>query len=349
MKVVLDTNALYAFMGINKDPNIKQDKFRELLSNPSNKVTLSSVSIYEFLVKYENDVVAIRNGLSFITQHIDKVHTYGNYLPLTDDVNSLLQYSDEQIRKTVNSYKERKIEIESRFSALFLGYLLFQYTLSYFFEKHGEAESEQAILRLSQRCIPKAVQDEQVHLEKAFRDGYNANKAQKIATDEFNSLLTGRLSSWLAFLEFVDSKPKSSLQENEIFNEYLQFYNSSYHVKKFHRHADNINMWIAKYDSASKQIASKGLSLVWRRTFEAKGVYGAQVDYMEWKLSSMSQQDGDTPSKFRKNDISDMLILTVLNDNDSILISFDRNVRKFITHIKNKSENYINNVYSLPV
>ena len=77
-----------------------------------------------------------------------------------------------------------------------------------------------------------------------------------------------------------------------------------------------------------------------------KGIHGIQIDYMEWKLSNMGQQKkGQKPSKFRKNDISDMLILTVLNDSDSILIAFDKDVRKFIVHTGNKSRDYINSVY----
>jgi hypothetical protein len=196
--------------------------------------------------------------------------------------------------------------------------------------------------------MPKALQVAQEHLEQILRDGYNINKAQKVATESFNSLLIDRLSSWLVFLEFIDNNPKSN-SENELFIEYLRLYGSNPHVKKFRRYADNINEWIAKYDNTSKQTASTGLLTVWRTAFEAKGVFGIQVDYMEWKLSSMSQQKiGETPSKFRKNDVLDMLILTVLNDEDSILITFDRNVRKFIAHIKNKSETYINNVYSIP-
>lgn len=348
MKVVLDTNAFYAFMGISGDPNIKHDEFRKLLSDPKNEVILPTAALYEFLIKHEKSIDVIKYGISFIGQHINKIHSE-SYLPLTKEIKSLPQYADDKIHEVIKDCKERRIDTEARFAAFFLEYLLLQYTLSYVFEKQSQAMNESTELQLLYRCTPKIFQDTQTQMAKALRDGYKANKVQQVAEDKYNSILLERLSSWMAFLEFIDSNPNPNLSENELFYEYLKVFDSNRHVRKFKRSMDNVNKWIAQHDSASHQVASKGLLAILRAAFEVKGVYGIQVDYMAWKLSSMGQRKvGETPSKFHKNDILDMLILTVLNDEDSILIAFDRNVRKFIAHIKNKSEAYISNIYLIP-
>jgi hypothetical protein len=338
MKVALDTNAFYAFMGISKDPNIKQDKFMELLSDPKNEVVIPTATLYEFFIKHEKNIDDIKNGISFIGQRI------------TQEIISLPQYSDKKIYRVIKNCKDKRIETEASFSAFFLQYLLLQYTLSYFFEKEKKVIDEQTMAKLLLRCIPKMFQDTKKQMLQIIRDGYNIDKAQQAAANGYNSLLIDRLSSWLVFLEFIGNNHNSDLSENEFFHEYLQLFDNNHHVKKFNKSIDNVNKWIAQYDNVSNKIASTGLLAMLRAAFETKGVYGIQIDYMQWKLSSMSQQKiGETPSKFHKNDILDMLILTVLNDDDAILIAFDKNVRKFLGHIQNKSEHYINSVYSKPV
>ena len=336
MKVVLDTNAFYAFMGISENPNINYDVFRELLSDPKNEVTLPTATLYEFLIKHEQRIDIIKYGISFIGQHVKKIHSE-SYLPLTKEIKSLRQCSDKEIYEVIKDCKEKRIETEARFASFFVEYLLLQYTLSYIFEKHGKAMDESTELKLLHSCTPKIFQDTQQQMVQALRDGYKENRAQQVAEDSYNSILLGRLSTWMAFLEFIGNNPNINLSEEEAFREYLLLFDDNRHVNKFHNSSDNINKWIAKYDNRSNQIASTGLLAILRAGFEAKGIQGIQVDYMQWKLSSMSQQKtGETPSKFHKNDILDMLILTVLNDNDNILIAFDKNIRRFIAHIKNK-------------
>lgn len=350
MKVVLDTNAFYAFMGISENLNIKQDKFMDLLSDPKNEVTIPTVTLYEFLIKYEKNIDVIKKGVSFISQRIKNIYSE-SYLPLTQEIISLPYCSDEKIYEVIKKCKDKRIETEARFAAFFLEYLLLQYTLSYIFEKQGKpVAGEPTEIMLLQSCAPKIFQDTQQQMTKALRDGYKENRAQHVAEDNYNSMLIDRLSSWMTFLEFIGNSPNPNLSVKEAFREYLPFFKNNRHVSNFHNYSDNINKWIAKYDNRSNQIASTGLLGILRADFEAKGVHGIQLDYMQWKLSSMSQQKvGETPSKFHKNDILDMLILTVLNDDDSILIAFDKNVRKFLVHIKNKSEHYINGVYSIPL
>lgn len=348
MKVILDTNAFYDFMCISQNPNINHDVFRELLSDPNSEVTIPTTTLYEFLIKYEQRIDIIKYGISFITQHVKKIHSE-SYLPLTEELKSLTHYSDEKIYDVIQDCKEKRIETEARFASFFVEYLLLQYTLSYISEKQGKAMNESIKLKLLQSCQPKIFQDTQQQMMQALRDGYKENKAQKVAEDKYNSILIDRLSSWMAFLEFIDNKPNPNLSEEEAFREYASLFEHSRHVNRFHSSNDNINKWIAKYDNKSNKMASTGLLAGLRAGFETKGVHGIQVDYMQWKLSSMSQLiAGETPSKFHKNDILDMLILTVLNDDDSILIAFDKNIRRFIAHIKNKSENYINSICLLP-
>jgi predicted nucleic acid-binding protein/nuclear transport factor 2 (NTF2) superfamily protein len=344
MKVILDTNAFYDFMCISKNSHINHDVFRELLSDPKNEVTIPTTTLYEFLIKYEQRIDIIKYGISFIVQHVKKIHSE-SYLPLTKEIKSLPKCSDKKIYEVIKDCKEKRIETEARFASFFVEYLLLQYTLSYIFEKRGQAMDESIELKLFQSCAPKIFQDTQQQMVQALRDGYIENNAQPVAEDRYNSILEDRLSTWMAFLEFIDNKPNPNLTVEEAFKDFVSFFDNSRHVYRFYNSNDNINKWIAKYDNQSNKIASTGLLAVLRAGFEAKGVHGIQVEYMQWKLSSMSQQiPGETPSKFHKNDVLDMLILTVLNDDDSVLISFDKNVRRFIAHIKNKSENYINRI-----
>jgi hypothetical protein len=283
----------------------------------------------------------VKYGISFIGQHVKKIHSE-SYLPLTEEIKSLPQCTDEKINEVIKDCKEKRIDTEARFASFFVEYLLLQYTLSYIFEKQDNAMDGSIELKLLHSCAPKIFQDTQQQMVQALQDGYKENRAQQVAEDRYNSILIDRLSSWMAFLEFIDNKPNPNLSVEEAFREYVLFFDNSRHVNRFHNSKDNINKLIAKYDDKSNKIASMGLLAALRAGFEVKGVQGIQVDYMQWKLSSMSQQKtGGTSSRFHKNDILDMLILTVLNDDESILLAFDKNVRSFIAHIKNKSENYI--------
>ena len=45
MKIVLDTNAFYAYMGINNDKQVMRDDFINLLSNSENKISISSIIV----------------------------------------------------------------------------------------------------------------------------------------------------------------------------------------------------------------------------------------------------------------------------------------------------------------
>lgn len=350
MKIVLDTNVFYVYMGISQDTHFKQDRFVKLVSDTNNLVVISTVTIYEFFLKYQNNIHKIHEGISFVAKNIDQIYKLDNIFPLEEEIQSMLKMSDDQIRDMVGIYRERKIEIESRFSVLFLGFLLFQYTLSYLLEKQTDGDETLRILDLAKKYLPLTLKKVFENYTKALSDAYLIDKQKKVATDNFNSMLINELLSWILFLEFISTNPRSDLSDEELFCEFSRLIDSNSHTKNFYRHEDNINEWIAKYDQVNKQIASNALLSDWRLAFEHRKMSKTMIDYMEWKLSNLGQQKlGQRTPKFRKNDVLDMLILPVLDDEDTILITFDTDLRKFLLSINNKSENYITSVYSIPL
>ena len=81
---------------------------------------------------------------------------------------------------------------------------------------------ESTELKLLHSCTPKIFQDTQQQMVQALRDGYKENRAQQVAEDSYNSILLGRLSTWMAFLEFIGNNPNINLSEEEAFREYLE-------------------------------------------------------------------------------------------------------------------------------
>jgi len=347
MRIVLDTNAFYAYFGeknlniLTPNQKIDRDKFNDLISSPNNEIVISTVTIYEFLVKFRDDIQIIRNGLLFIKNNIGKIYI-DPIMPFeVDDFRKLLAMSDSNLSSTINNYLEKKIDIEASYSSYFLGLLVAQCT-DMFLKTDTNFQTSQVLMTYLQ-CVPNNIMATKEVFVLALRDGYNLHDEEKVVKDRFNEIIYEFLSSWLSFLELVKIHPSSELTDIELHNLFEKIKSENHILKKIHRiqrEKNNLSEWITRYIHSSLEPSDFVKAL--RCALKKRGVNEIQIKYMDWILAKMVNKG----AKFSKNDILDMLIAFVLKDSDIVLISFDEDMQDFIENIKHVSLNYINQVYS---
>jgi len=103
MNIVLDTNAFYAYIGPDNlgwplCPKIKYKRLNTLLSNTSNYTMISSVSLYEFFVKFDDNPEIIKNGLNFLKRHIKSIINVHTLRINNEEINDILMLSNECIK-----------------------------------------------------------------------------------------------------------------------------------------------------------------------------------------------------------------------------------------------------------
>ena len=355
MRIVLDTNAFYAYYGEEKIGLQKNNKIKTgfiKILNTENEVCISGATVCECLVRFRNEnVEKILEVLSFIANNNLKIIVCDYFPSMTSfNIVKLLEYTEDELRNSLNDYMELKVRIEAAFAMHFMGLLLVQYSLSYFdgagfFKSQSEIPEDiklrNSIILLSfTHYIKDITKPIQIKLVSMLRKGYNISfeKVESILRDEFNALLFENMLRWTNFLEVVTTTRPSEINSISIEKIFIK----SKKVKKINEKSDHINKLISNLDRNLGHKSSIYLKSIYEFLLGNKNIQQTQVDYM---IRLLSKLGGENPKKFEKNDILDMLILTVLNDKDNILITFDEDVQDYLVEIKHKSIQYIEKVY----
>ncbi len=244
---------------------------------------------------------------------------------------------------------EKKIEVESKFSAFFLGLIVAQYTNLYF-EKYNELKKPEILMTYVQR-VPGNIKDVEEIFILAFRDGYNSGDVEGVIKECFNKSLYSILVSWTSFLELARSNPYPSLTDAELTSIFNDLNNTNSNLKKIHKlkseglnnlEENNVNKLIRKlYKNAIFEI-NQEFTNIYKASLKSKDIQSMQIRYMDWIISKMVKRG----AKFHKNDILDMFIANVLEKDDTILVSFDSDMQDFIKSIGHVSQNYIEKLYN---
>lgn len=350
MRIVLDTNAFYTFIGeetLNiptRNHKIKRNAFETLISNPNNEIAISSVTIYEFLVKFRDDIQVIRDVLLFINNNIEKIYIDPTLPFDVDDLHELIILPDSSLSAKICGYMEKKIDVEASFSSFFLGILVAQYTETYL-KTNSDIQTQQVFMVYQQR-FPIHVRATKDAFVLALRNGYAQQDAEVVVKNQFNEIIYEFLVSWVSFLELVKVHPDPEITENELHERFEKLNRENPNLKKIHnkkndRDNNSLNAWIAKFCRDFSSGNDQQFVSMYKAALKNKRIQIIQIDYMEWIMFKMGQKG----AKFKKNDILDMLIAIVLKDIDTVLISFDENMQDFIVSIGHISKSYIEQVY----
>ena len=147
MNVFLDTNAFYQYYGRDKlgmtiNSKINAHRLNMFLNSDKNKVAISSITILEFLVHFENRPRIIKEVINFIKIKNIVIVPFGisniNSEILVQDFSGI---SDEVVKFRVEKYKRDKINAEAGFASLFLALLLKIY-INFYLEREEKINSQ---------------------------------------------------------------------------------------------------------------------------------------------------------------------------------------------------------------
>ena len=339
MKIFLDTNALYSYMGINQNPRVNQPEFLTLLENPDNSVVLNSSSIYEFLVRFSGNLQRVRSGLLFIEEHIDQI-----YNPLADlrmksgEIGDLLALSNTNLKHKIKTYRSARIKVEADYATLFLVFALHCVTAAYMEKVRFFEES---FVHFYADKMVESQNEIREELSRAISNGYLSGDPKGALRDAFNLIWSRKIYEWVNLIEFLRCDPSPDLTKAEVDAEATRIRSQTRDIKKIIKYTDNIGQWVRELDFKLRVATLIDISNAYRSIMLTKGIHKVQIDYMDFIIVKL----GLRGAKFQKNDILDMIIVSVLDEPESILISFDDAIRDFISEMGHISSQYINQVY----
>lgn len=119
---VLDTNAFYYAAGIS-ECTYDVEKLQKLVDE--NEVFISSTSLFEFLIKFRNDIQTIHKGGKYLWEK--KIKLAGNVInPLPNNfTGDIINLTESELQTLCSNILENKIDAESRFISILFDMCLF--------------------------------------------------------------------------------------------------------------------------------------------------------------------------------------------------------------------------------
>ncbi len=338
MDIVLDTNAFYNYLGSEKldlpvNPKVNRIRLNNLLSSGDYKIFLTAHTIYEIVMKFSNDLSKLRECISFM-EHIQvnlfyKMNQYFN----KDIFWELLSCNDKELAHIVKKIIRDKIRIEAKHTVYFLFSLTSCFLFLYCCDKDYHEDSYD---------IPMAFMDDHlksiVHrFRSIYYQGYKEDNIENMIKHSFNEVLGIQTRLFCSLAEYVEQciNDNKDIYVTKFVNDYLEKHrkmliqsNECERISKFYNKAMKNK---AKYDWYD-------FTCLPREKHE--GMSRVVSDYYNYLLKKW----GVNGSKFRKNDIFDMLNLSI-GEYPAVLITFDEEVIKFLRSINHLSCQFIDKIY----
>ena len=220
MNLLLDTNALYYYYGrekleLTKDPKVDITRLNTILEDQDNLVSISTITIIEFLVRYRKKLTLIKDVLRFLViKRIDIIH-----LGIADfsiyDIQKFIRASDSIIEMKLKSYLKEKIKIEAGFATSILLLLLKIYLNSYLEreerinihfkalpERERNKRKSELLSLLLSNDIQESLKSCNSTFTKVLRKGYAIEKEGRFIKDAFNNVLYINYAVYSCFTEF---------------------------------------------------------------------------------------------------------------------------------------------------
>lgn len=365
MNLVLDTNAFYHYygrekMGLSVNPKVNLMRFNTILSNQSNTIAISTITVSEFLVHFRDNPALIKNVLRFIVLRKINIIPFGITNFSIEDIPELIKIPDALIKIRIEKYKKEKIRTEAGFASIFI-LLLLKIYVNFYFEREERVNPEFKLLTEEERDGRKAEvfgfllsDDIQGSLKrdistftKALRKGYAIGKEEKSVRDTFNNILHLNCAVFSLFLDFfIKNYNIIQFDDRQLKIEYekLAKQNSDFNI--FEKTPNHINKGIIKIIKEFEKEITSGFVEKHRRdvinTWREDNMFSpCQAEYIG-RLFLKWIQNG---KKYEKNDMLDMMILRTLDIDNCALITFDESMQDYILEIEHTSIEYIKRLY----
>ena len=328
----LDTNAFYYASKLSRNTNIDEEKLRQFIKE--NAVAISSVSLFEFLVKNRKSIDKINNGAKFLYENKVKL-AYNKYFPYDKifDVD-YCNITEKNLKPIINEILKVKIDIESRFASIVFMLLLFS---AFYFYYVPEGENASDLKKHIFGVCFKIWQDNLEAFNAIFEEGYNTDNCEKIVSDSIKSLLEFVLGISLSIFDECQSFTTES--EFSAFIEQADFMNLSRNSMKRIKKADTSIVYISKIAKKYNDIENDTDSLHYLEQLSKPIVNKIKEKPLQEYLYEIVFRSCKYGSPFQKNDILDAIIMCNIEHNGRI-ISFDNNFRKHLEEYSDKNPTY---------
>ena len=327
---VLDTNAFYYAAGIS-ECTYDVEKLRSLID--TSDVFISSTTLFEFLIKYRDDLATVHKGGTYLWEKSIKLA--GNVInPLPHNFSGdIMNITDKDLQNLCDTILENKIDVESRFISLLFDMCLLS---GYYFSALAEGTEPSGfcyeVLSKVGRMFTKINLDIFVNI---FTEGYKTDDCENYVRNCFYNLLAFELEKGIPFIE----RAKMISDDDEIpdLDEWLPSENYSNDTKIIYnkmKHKTStsflqrlaVNYWKNNDDPELKKHIQKI-----KEIFDKKVKFTALQDFFYDTLSDIMTKG----AALWKNNLLDAIILCNIQESH-VMITYDTGVIKRIE--KRKSE-----------
>ena len=328
---ILDTNAFYYAAEISECTYDVQ-KLKKLIDN--NEVFISSTTLFEFLIKYRNDITTVRKGGRFLWEK--KIKIAGNVInPLPDYFNGdIINITEANLKKLCKDILVNKIDVESRIISILFDMCLFS---GFYFSalSSGVEPTGFCYEVLVKVCGMFGSINLDVYVD-IFTEGYKTDDCENYVRNCFYNLLAFELEKGIPFIERA-----KNIADNEVIpnaDEWVSAEDYSRDTEKLNNKMNAktstaflqrlaVTYWKKNNDPELKQHILKLKAI-----FDKKVKHVALQDYVYDTLVEIITHG----AALWKNDLLDAIILCNVQD-VHILVTYDNGV---IKRMEKRKEEY---------
>lgn len=204
---VLDTNAFYYAAGIS-ECTYDINKLQKLID--TNNVFISSTTLFEFLIKYRDDIETIHKGGRYLWEK--KISLAGNVInPLPENfTGDIMNISNDELENICQTILDNKIDVESRFITILFDMCLFSGL--YFSTMANGHEPSSFCFGVFEKVYKMFAQINLDVFNDIFTEGYKTDDCENYVRNCFYNLLAFELEKGIPFIE----RAKAIGDEDEI-------------------------------------------------------------------------------------------------------------------------------------
>lgn len=334
----LDTNVLYYLTGLSTYPSaVNSSRLVKLIDGGECCVT--STSFFEFICNKKNGVKELRDLIELFIKHDIKVANVA-LEPLPEwfewDIDSIDDGMLDDLRTfAVNN----KIELESKYACAQLTVCVL---LGLYFYLDWQLKGDWSVAGIA--CfMRKCTSLNESLVKNVFVEGYASNDCERCVKRNLESILGEELATGIAVMEAVEQHDGEQDFNIVKWVESTEFNLSFCRAKGLIAHSQSAYDFLRKLASHYKTNHGEDAY----RSF-LDGVYDifigkAQTAELGDCLRRTMKRIVEDGGKYRKNDLLDALILSVIDQVDAV-ITFDSGFRKIIEGMANENDKYARSV-----
>lgn len=337
--LILDSNIVYYIHGLSKPPeNISMLKLKTVIQEYSDTVAISSISLWEILLHYQNRAKSIRRLSTFMRCNHIRIYNDRYIAVPNGEKYDFTQIRQKELKQFISKIMPRKIYVESHFACVV--YLLTLFAITYFDVFPQATSSNDNIFQLLSSVFSVNRDLSVGFFEEIYANGYKTDDCENYVREAFQQILQLTIPSTISLLkELADITEGEDLKSrlNNISKE--KWNNETLKIAKAINKKISPTAYIAKHAlSYGKTINDKQLTDFLNRLWTTIGGLRIEYDSLKEYIFTIVKNIILHGSSFWKNDINDALILGSLKDKDLILTLDNGMINHLSTHKQSHSE-----------